>query len=79
VHCPTEREVDRFWEELGAGGEPGRCGWLNDRFGLSWQIVPDELPTLLGDPDPAPAERAMSAMLGTSKLDVVAIRRAADG
>lgn len=79
VHCPTQREVDRFWEELGAGGEPGPCGWLKDRFGLSWQIVPDELPTLLGDPDPARAERAMTAMLSMGKLDIVAIRRAADG
>ncbi|MGB7050418.1 MAG: VOC family protein [Acidimicrobiales bacterium] len=78
VHCPTQREVDRLWEELGADGEPGPCGWLKDRFGLSWQIVPDELPTLLGDPDPARAERAMKAMLGMGKLDVDAIRRAAD-
>ena len=79
MHCPTQRDVDRFWEELGAGGEPGPCGWLKDRFGLSWQIVPDELPTLLGDPDPARAERAMKAMLSMGKLDVDAIRRAADG
>ena len=79
VHCATQEEVDRKWEQLGAGGEPGPCGWLKDRFGLSWQIVPAELPTLIGDPDPARAERATRAMLSMSKLDIEAIRRAADG
>ncbi len=79
VHCTTQEEVDRKWEQLGAGGEPGPCGWLTDRFGLSWQIVPAELPALIGDPDPARAERATRAMLSMSKLDVEAIRQAADG
>ena len=71
--------MDRKWEQLGAGGEPGPCGWLKDRFGLSWQIVPAELPKLIGDPDPARAERATRAMLSMGKLDIEAIRRAADG
>jgi predicted 3-demethylubiquinone-9 3-methyltransferase (glyoxalase superfamily) len=79
VPCSTQRDVDHFWEVLGAGGEPGPCGWLKDRFGVSWQIVPDELPKLIGDPDPARAERAMKAMLAMSKIDIEAIRRAADG
>ncbi len=79
VHCPTQRDVDRFWDALGAGGEPGQCGWLKDRFGVSWQIVPAELPSLIGDPDPERAGRAMRAMLTMQKLDVDVIRRAAEG
>ena len=78
VACPTQADVDRYWDTLVEGGEPGRCGWLKDRYGLSWQIVPDELPTLLGDPDPARAARAMEAMLTMGKIDVDAMRRAAD-
>jgi predicted 3-demethylubiquinone-9 3-methyltransferase (glyoxalase superfamily) len=78
VPCPTQREVDHYWDALVAGGEAGRCGWLKDRFGLSWQIVPDELPALLADPDPGRAQRAMTAMLTMSKLDIAAMRRAAD-
>jgi len=79
VHCPTQADVDRYWDELGDGGQPGPCGWLKDRFGLSWQIVPDELPTLLADPDPARAARAVRAMLSMNKIDIDAVRQAADG
>jgi predicted 3-demethylubiquinone-9 3-methyltransferase (glyoxalase superfamily) len=72
--------VDRLWDGLIAGGgEPSQCGWLKDRFGLSWQIVPRVLDTLLQDPDPARAGRAMQAMLGMQKLDVAALLAAADG
>jgi predicted 3-demethylubiquinone-9 3-methyltransferase (glyoxalase superfamily) len=74
------QDVDRLWDGLIAGGgEPSQCGWLKDRFGLSWQIVPRVLDTLLQDPDPARAGRAMQAMLGMQKLDVAALLAAADG
>ena len=79
VPCETQAEVDRYWDALVAGGAESQCGWLTDRYGVSWQIVPNEMAALLGDPDPARAGRAMQAMLGMRKLDVVAIRRARDG
>ncbi len=79
VDCTDQQEVDSFWQKLSEGGEEGPCGWLKDRFGLSWQIVPSALPELLADPDPERANRAMRAMLGMKKLDVDALRRAADG
>lgn len=79
VDCADQEEVDYYWQRLGEGGEEGPCGWLKDRFGLSWQIVPRELPALLTDPDPERAGRAMKAMLGMKKLDVAAIRATADG
>ena len=79
VACADTAEVDRCWEALTEGGESGRCGWLKDRFGVSWQVVPDGLGTLLGDPDPARARRAMQAMMGMRKLDLAAMRAAADG
>lgn len=79
VHCRDQKEVDRYWDRLVEGGEPGRCGWLTDRFGVSWQVVPDELPRLLGDPDPGRAKRATEAMLTMGKLDVEALRKAAAG
>jgi predicted 3-demethylubiquinone-9 3-methyltransferase (glyoxalase superfamily) len=78
VHCESQEQIDYFWEKLGAGGNPEaqQCGWLKDRFGVSWQIVPTVLPRLLADPDPAKASRAMNAMLKMKKLDIHALRRA---
>lgn len=80
VRAETQAEIDRLWERLtSGGGEPGQCGWLKDRYGLSWQVVPPTLAELLGDPDPARAGRAMQAMLTMGKLDIAALRAAADG
>lgn len=78
VHCETQAEVDHYWERLGAGGDQTarQCGWLKDRFGVSWQVVPTILPELLNHPDPEKARRATQAMLGMKKLDVEALRRA---
>jgi predicted 3-demethylubiquinone-9 3-methyltransferase (glyoxalase superfamily) len=70
VNCETQAEVDELWEKLSAGGRKDRCGWLQDKFGLSWQIIPSALPRLLGDKDPAKAQRAMQAMLQMDKIDV---------
>jgi predicted 3-demethylubiquinone-9 3-methyltransferase (glyoxalase superfamily) len=79
VECDDQAEVDRLWEALTAdGGEPGPCGWLKDRFGLSWQIVPRELNLLMDDPDPDRARGAMEAMLQMGKIDIEGVRRAAD-
>ncbi|MDQ1609909.1 MAG: hypothetical protein QOE16_2641 [Microbacteriaceae bacterium] len=80
VNAETQEEIDDLWEKLtSGGGEPGQCGWLKDKFGLSWQIVPPVLGELLSDPDPARSGRAMQAMLGMSKLDIAALTAAADG
>ncbi|BDZ47248.1 VOC family protein [Naasia aerilata] len=80
VEVETQDEIDRLWTALTAdGGEPSQCGWLKDRFGLSWQIVPSRLPELLTDPDPERASRAMQAMLKMTKLDLAALEAAADG
>jgi len=80
ISCADQAEVDRYWDALVAdGGSEGSCGWLEDRYGLSWQIVPRALPELLGDPDRERADRAMKAMLSMGKLDVAALRAAADG
>src|SRR5919202_6035220 len=73
VECDDQEEVDRYWTKLGEGGEEGPCGWLKDRFGVSWQIVPKKLPELLSDPDPEKAQRAMSAMLRMNKIDIAAL------
>jgi predicted 3-demethylubiquinone-9 3-methyltransferase (glyoxalase superfamily) len=79
VECDDQAEVDRLWDALTAdGGEPGPCGWLKDRYGLSWQIVPRELNELTSDPDPDRARRAMEAMLKMGKIEVEELRRAAD-
>jgi predicted 3-demethylubiquinone-9 3-methyltransferase (glyoxalase superfamily) len=79
VECDDQAEVDRLWDALTAdGGEPGPCGWLKDRFGLSWQIVPRELNVLVDDPDSDRARRAMEAMLQMGKIDIEEVRRAAD-
>jgi predicted 3-demethylubiquinone-9 3-methyltransferase (glyoxalase superfamily) len=80
IDCDTQAEVDRYWDGLLAGGgQPSQCGWLKDRFGLSWQVVPTLLPKLLGDPDRARANRAMAAMMKMVKLDIAALQAAADG
>ncbi|MFF1633181.1 VOC family protein [Leifsonia sp. NPDC058248] len=80
VNVDDQEEIDRLWNALTAdGGEPGQCGWLKDRWGLSWQIVPTSLTQLLGDPDPARAKRATEAMLSMGKLDIGALQAAADG
>jgi predicted 3-demethylubiquinone-9 3-methyltransferase (glyoxalase superfamily) len=79
VNCESQKEVDHYWDALSKGGDPNaqQCGWLKDRYGLSWQIVPAALLELLGDPDPERAARAMAAMLKMKKIDVEALRRAA--
>jgi predicted 3-demethylubiquinone-9 3-methyltransferase (glyoxalase superfamily) len=79
IECETQDEVDYYWEKLTVGGEESQCGWLRDRFGLSWQVVPTGMEELFADPDKGRAERAMKAMLGMRKLDIAALRRAADG
>jgi predicted 3-demethylubiquinone-9 3-methyltransferase (glyoxalase superfamily) len=80
VHCKDQAEVDRYWDALTAdGGEPGPCGWLKDRFGVSWQVIPTRLTDLIQGSDPAGAERAMKAMLAMSKIDVAEIERAYAG
>src|SRR5438874_11918947 len=79
VNCQTQDEVDRYWEKLSAGGAEVQCGWLKDRFGLSWQIVPTVLFELLNDPDPEKSKRVMTAMLAMRKLDIGALRRAHEG
>lgn len=76
VSCKTQDEVDMFWSKLSDGGEEGPCGWLKDRFGVSWQIVPTVLPELLGDPD-RESQRVMAAMLKMKKLDIGELERAA--
>ena len=77
VDCADQEEVDRYWSKLSEGGEEGPCGWLKDRFGVSWQIVPRALPELLGDPDREKAQRVMTAMLQMKKIEVDALERAA--
>jgi predicted 3-demethylubiquinone-9 3-methyltransferase (glyoxalase superfamily) len=77
VSCQTQDEVDAFWSKLTEGGEEGPCGWLKDRYGVSWQIIPTALPKLLGDPDPERSQRAMQAMLGMKKLQIDELERAA--
>lgn len=80
VSCRDQAEVDSYWDRLTAdGGEPGPCGWLKDRYGLSWQIVPQALTELLADPDPAKAGRVMQAMLGMTKIDIKALQDAHQG
>jgi len=79
VNCETQQEIDRLWGALSAGGSPERCGWLKDKFGLSWQIVPTVLRELLSDPDPQRAKRVMLAMLDMTKFDIAALQRAAAG
>ena len=79
VDCKDQAEVDHYWERLGDGGREVQCGWLTDRFGVPWQVVPMGLEELLGDPDPERARRATEAMLSMTKLDLSVLREAADG
>lgn len=80
VSCETQQEIDELWAKLTAdGGSPSRCGWLKDKFGLSWQIVPTALAHMLGDKDPARAKRVVDAMLGMNKLDLKGLQQAYDG
>ena len=78
VDCRSQEEVDELWEKLGAGGAGAQCGWLKDRYGLSWQIVPTTLATLLSAADPGRAQRVMSALMKMTKLDIRALEAAAD-
>ena len=77
INCETQEEVDHFWEKLSAGGRTDRCGWLTDKFGLSWQVVPKALIELLRDPDPAKSRRVMEAMLQMTKIDIPTLKKAA--
>jgi predicted 3-demethylubiquinone-9 3-methyltransferase (glyoxalase superfamily) len=77
VSCETQEEVDAFWSALSEGGEEGPCGWLKDRFGVSWQIIPTALPELLTDPDREKSQRVMQAMLKMKKIEIDALERAA--
>jgi predicted 3-demethylubiquinone-9 3-methyltransferase (glyoxalase superfamily) len=77
IECADQAEVDRYWETLSEGGEQGPCGWLKDRFGLSWQVVPTRLYELLRDPDTGRAQRVMKAMLGMGKIEIAALEAAA--
>jgi predicted 3-demethylubiquinone-9 3-methyltransferase (glyoxalase superfamily) len=76
VDCRTQEEVDELWEKLSEGGEKGPCGWLKDKYGVSWQIVPTALGELLNDPDPEKSNRVMKAMLGMSKIEIQGLRDA---
>jgi len=78
VSCKTQEEVDDLWAKLSTGGSEGRCGWLKDQFGLSWQIVPTALGELLSDPDPATAKRVLDAMLKMKKIDIKSLQEAHD-
>jgi predicted 3-demethylubiquinone-9 3-methyltransferase (glyoxalase superfamily) len=79
ISCEDQDEVDYYWEKLTDGGEEGKCGWLTDRFGLSWQVIPQGMGEIFGSSDPEGAQRAMKAMFGMRKLDIGELRRAAEG
>ena len=79
VNCETQEEVDHFWTKLSAGGQEVQCGWLKDKFGISWQVVPIALMEMLGDKDPARSQRVMAAMLKMKKIDIEPLRRAYAG
>ena len=78
IDCQSQEEVDHYWDGLTAGGEEGPCGWLKDRYGVSWQVVPSALIALLQDPDPGRSQRAMAAMMTMKKIDIAALHAAAD-
>jgi predicted 3-demethylubiquinone-9 3-methyltransferase (glyoxalase superfamily) len=79
ISCETQEEIDSYWARLSEGGQEGPCGWVKDRFGLSWQVVPTGMEAMLNDPDPERARRAMEAMLKMGKIDIAALHQAADG
>jgi predicted 3-demethylubiquinone-9 3-methyltransferase (glyoxalase superfamily) len=79
IACEDQDEVDYYWHRLTEGGEESQCGWLKDKFGLSWQVVPEGMHEIFADPDPAAANRAVQAMFGMKKLDIAALRAAAAG
>ena len=79
VHCETQADVDYFWSKLTQGGEEGPCGWLKDRFGLSWQVVPAAIPKMMTDPDRTKSARVMNAFMKMKKLDIAALQRAYEG
>jgi predicted 3-demethylubiquinone-9 3-methyltransferase (glyoxalase superfamily) len=79
VNCETQQEVDELWEKLSAGGRKDRCGWLQDKYGLSWQIIPSALGKMLGDKDPEKSKRVMQAMLQMDKIDIKGLQQAYDG
>ncbi|WAZ19375.1 VOC family protein [Streptomyces cinnabarinus] len=80
IYCENQEEIDYYWSKLiEDGGEPGPCGWLKDRYGVSWQVIPDSLDAMTSDPDPAKASRATQAMLGMGKLDIAALQKAHAG
>jgi predicted 3-demethylubiquinone-9 3-methyltransferase (glyoxalase superfamily) len=79
VECRTQAEVDEYWEKISAGGEQGPCGWLKDRFGLSWQVNPTILVEMLNDPDPVKSRRVMEAMLKMKKIEIEELKRAHEG
>jgi len=78
VNCETQEEVDEFWEKLSAGGSKERCGWLKDKYGLSWQIIPSALGKLMGDKNPAKAKSVMNAMLQMNRIDIKTLQQAYD-
>jgi predicted 3-demethylubiquinone-9 3-methyltransferase (glyoxalase superfamily) len=79
VHCETQEEVDEFWEKLSEGGKTNQCGWLQDKFGVSWQIIPTALVKMLGDKDPVKSKRVMQAMLQMTKIDIQGLKKAYEG
>jgi predicted 3-demethylubiquinone-9 3-methyltransferase (glyoxalase superfamily) len=79
VNCETQAEVDKYWDKLSDGGKPGQCGWITDRFGVTWQIVPAGLGDLIAGPDPVRAQRALQAMLKMGKLDIGLLKQAYEG
>jgi len=79
IFCDTQAEIDHYWSKLGEGGEEGQCGWLKDRFGLSWQVVPSAMPAMMSDPDVRRGERVMKAFMPMKKLDLATLQRAYEG
>ncbi len=79
VNCKNQAEVDELWEKLSAGGQKGHCGWLKDKFGVSWQIIPEGFAEVMGDKDPEKSKRAMQAMMQMGKIDLAALKKARDG